>query len=416
MKKWMFYSCCTLFSAQLLAEIPHTFSAGTPAKASEVNANFMSLNKAIGDLSEEIQDSVLHCDGAGFKKPGQIDAINYQATNSKPGDYVVIAGESYRIIKMAFLEHATGDAYAIQFPVKGLATEILPAATTHAKVNINLPSDAQVPVLAFDPSNVTSVMYNQSASYTVFDSFGTTHTLTNYFVQKHDPYNGYPVDNQWDQWTFLDGVDISGDSAAGAGNPTIIQFNNTGHLIAPVAAAPLTTGQIEYTTIAVGGGAADLTFTLDYSSTTQYGGDFIFRSFSADGNAYRNGFDSAQTFVNISHTDDTQLCSNIMISGHAGNYGHLTRQRAIKLWSTEIIENQSLFTESIDLNIKINQTTLSLTFLTSIHGSEKRMIIVDSDESEDFSSDIQALKALANNQVQTGLDDFIDHIKIELLP
>ncbi len=160
-----------------------------------------------------------------------------------------------------------------------------PSATTDADLGLNLPSNATPPIIVFNPVAVggpTADSYNQSASYSVFDSFGQSHTITNYFVKRPDVVDGGTGDNEWDQWTFLDGTDISASSAAGASNPTLIQFNNTGNLILPALPG---LGQITYTAVPVVGGAANMDFSLDYSSSTQFGGDYAINSILQDGYA-----------------------------------------------------------------------------------------------------------------------------------
>lgn len=44
------------FTSSALAEVPNTFTANTPAKASEVNANFTALDQDISSLGTEVDD------------------------------------------------------------------------------------------------------------------------------------------------------------------------------------------------------------------------------------------------------------------------------------------------------------------------------------------------------------------------
>ncbi|NRB38155.1 MAG: flagellar hook protein FlgE [Pseudomonadales bacterium] len=291
---------------------PAGSNLGSTAIGSGVKFSNVAQDFSQGGLSITNGALDLAVSGEGFFTMGGSEGITYTRagafTLDKDGFAVNEGGQRLQVSPpLATGGFASGTLTDIQV----LTTASPPNATTEIDVGVNLPSEATVPVLAFDPTAVTSAMYNQSASYTVFDSFGQTHNVTNYFVQSSDPVTGVAIDNQWDQWTFVDGQDISLDSDAAtdatavaralafdvaAGNavgtttipfpsPTIIQFNNSGILVTPAAAAPLTTGQIEYTTIAVGGGAADLTFTLDFSVSTQFGGDYAINSIGQDGYA-----------------------------------------------------------------------------------------------------------------------------------
>lgn len=171
--------------------------------------------------------------------------------------------------------------------IQVLTTANPPQATTSVEVGVNLPSDGTPPVLAFNPAAVGGPApdtYNQSASYSIFDSFGQSHTVTNYFVKVAADPVGPPViaDNTWEQWTFVDGSDVSAQSAAGAGNPTSMVFSPTGILTAPTVPS---LGEINYTGIDLGNGSAPLTIDLSYINTTQFGGDYAINSIGQDGYA-----------------------------------------------------------------------------------------------------------------------------------
>ena len=72
-----------------------------------------------------------------------------------------------------------------------------PKATTEVKLKMNLPANADPKDIAlFNPTDSTT--YNSSTSVTVYDSLGTSHTMTYYFVK--DSANP----NQWLMATYVD--------------------------------------------------------------------------------------------------------------------------------------------------------------------------------------------------------------------
>jgi flagellar hook protein FlgE len=109
--------------------------------------------------------------------------------------------------------------------------------------------------------------YNHATSFTVFDSLGDAHTATMYFRKTGD--NAWTVETSLDNQAFV-------APAEGTG----LTFNNTGILTDP-AGPPL--GVLTYDPVPVGTGAADLSFTIDFSGTAQYGAPFSVSSLTQDG-------------------------------------------------------------------------------------------------------------------------------------
>jgi len=118
---------------------------------------------------------------------------------------------------------------------------------------------------------------NYATSIRVFDSFGDTHLLTNYFV-KRDP-DVFP--RTWDVYTVVDSGELNGGTAGNnvlVGSGTLT-FNSTGGLTTPVT---LTTnaGSLAWAN------GADQTQQVEFDMrTTQYANDFVVNSQSQDGYA-----------------------------------------------------------------------------------------------------------------------------------
>ncbi|MFV1983673.1 MAG: flagellar hook protein FlgE [Thiohalomonadales bacterium] len=151
-----------------------------------------------------------------------------------------------------------------------------PKSTSMVTVGVNLDSSEKKPLFEpFDPSDAGS--FNHSTSLTVFDSLGTSHQSTVYFVKGDNP-------NQWNVFTFIDGKDINGaESAPYASNE--LMFNGSGAL-ASINGTPVPPGQIEYTEFTTETGSNPVQITLDFLSSTpitQFGSKFNVNALTQDG-------------------------------------------------------------------------------------------------------------------------------------
>lgn len=136
-----------------------------------------------------------------------------------------------------------------------------PRATAIANMGLNLPAAAAVPAVAvFDPADPGS--FNHTASVTVYDSLGSAHTATFYFIKD-------AVVNTWTTQVQVDGTDVGG--------PTPITFATDGTLLLPAG------GQLVLPPYTPTTGAADIDLTLNFLNTTQFGNAFGVNSLSQDG-------------------------------------------------------------------------------------------------------------------------------------
>jgi flagellar hook protein FlgE len=124
----------------------------------------------------------------------------------------------------------------------------------------NLSADWQLPAATtFDPADPTS--YNMAKQSVLFDSLGSQHTVSQYFVK-----TGV---NTVDVYYGFDGA------APVAGDKTTLSFDTVG-LLNPA------TGTMTLN-FAPTNGAAPQTFTIDYRGTTQFAGDSTTTTNSTDG-------------------------------------------------------------------------------------------------------------------------------------
>jgi flagellar hook protein FlgE len=156
-----------------------------------------------------------------------------------------------------------------------IPTGQIPAvATTNIAYTGNLSADWTVPTVAFDPAKNTS--YNMVKQSIVYDSLGTQHTLSQYFVKKDA--------NTVNAFYSLDG-------ATPGTTPAVLTFDATGAL-------KTTTGNSVAITAA--GGAAAGNVAIDYTGTTRFAGEATTTTNRSDG--YASG-----SFVGVEMAQDGSL-------------------------------------------------------------------------------------------------------------
>jgi len=104
----------TLTSASVMAEVPHTFSAGQPAVASEVNENFTYLDERIDQLITE------NANNSTSPTTSDSDSLldSYVAKTAEIGDVIdTIQGVTYVLGAMPFSEYGTGRIYKVTLPI-----------------------------------------------------------------------------------------------------------------------------------------------------------------------------------------------------------------------------------------------------------------------------------------------------------
>ncbi len=139
-----------------------------------------------------------------------------------------------------------------------------PQATSDIDATLNLSASDTVPVtVPFDPNDPTS--FNNSTSTVIYDSLGSPHTSTLYYVKS-------AVLNQWDTYQFIDG----GSAVTSGGvSPISITFNQDGTIAGPTS--------IAYDAVASGTGALPIQVNVNYPNTTQFGSPFAVNGLSQDG-------------------------------------------------------------------------------------------------------------------------------------
>ena len=138
-----------------------------------------------------------------------------------------------------------------------------PQATSTIDATLNLSSSDSVPTtLPFSPTDPTS--FNNSTSTVIYDSLGSSHTATLYYVKT-------AVANQWDTYQYIDGNVV----ASGGVSPISLTFNPDGTIAGPTS--------IAYDAVPSGTGALPIQTSVNYGNTTQFGSSFAVNGLSQDG-------------------------------------------------------------------------------------------------------------------------------------
>ncbi len=237
-------------------------AAGSGVRVSDVAQQFTQGNVEFTDNNLDLAingDGFFILDDAGavsYTRAGsfQVDRDGYVVDNqgarlqifppSSPGSTVFNTGV------LSDLQLQTGEG--------------APQATSSVIATLNLDASETTPVIAFDPALATS--FNHSTSLTIFDSLGSAHTATMYYVKTATP-------NEWDAYLYVDGSNVP---VGGSASQTLT-FDSGGALTSP------TGGIVAYDAFTPAAGAASMSLTYDYSAMTQYGTNFGVNSLNQDG-------------------------------------------------------------------------------------------------------------------------------------
>lgn len=106
-----------LASQAATSEVPHTFNSGTPARASEVNQNFQSLDQRVHTLETEKVSQADLCSGdPSWAK--RVASISHSPKDATIGQDIVVGDHTYKIVKFPIVEFGTDEVYSISFPAR----------------------------------------------------------------------------------------------------------------------------------------------------------------------------------------------------------------------------------------------------------------------------------------------------------
>lgn len=144
-------------------------------------------------------------------------------------------------------------------------------AATGVQANINLDSRVAPPATSpFNYADPTS--YNQSTAVTTYDSLGNPHTYSMYFVKT--------AANAWDVYSTVTNPTGASPAFSNLGLTGSLTFDTAGQLTSAPLTASLTAAQLGYA-----GGVNPMSFSLNFSGSTQFGSPFAVNTLLQDGYA-----------------------------------------------------------------------------------------------------------------------------------
>jgi flagellar hook protein FlgE len=233
----------------------------TRANFSSVYAGTSANGVEIGSLTQSIgQNGSNQTTGRGLD--AAIDGRGFFVARDPQGGMTYTRVGIFTTDTKGYLIDSNGKMVQGYGPTKGGAlgpmgdiqvpTGQIPAVqTTKIDFVANLSSDWAVPATAFDSTN--SASYNMVKQSIVYDSLGTQHTMSQYFVKKDATHV--------DIFYAMDGASITSTTAAATNTLT---FDTTGQL---------TAGATKALTVPATAAAAAVNFTIDYTGTTKFAGE-----------------------------------------------------------------------------------------------------------------------------------------------
>lgn len=287
------------------AEFSDIFAAsrlGTTSKAIGAGVQLASVSQQFGQGNLEFTENTLDMSisGEGFfvlkQNPTSSDILYSRAGAFQVDQNGLVGNSSGQILQVFPVDATTGNVTTTSLTgTVGLQvpnTVGTPQATTNVDINLNLPAGISP---AIDPTVVggideefnnailasttvtpTVTNYHNSTSATVFDSQGTSHILTMYFVMTND------ANNTWEVRSTLDGFPMQ---IGGGLSPATIDFDSSGTLDTTTSTG---NGALDFDAFALTNGAAPIDLTIDFTNqgntiTQEAQGNFSVQSLSQDG-------------------------------------------------------------------------------------------------------------------------------------
>lgn len=296
------------------ADVYASSSSGGTANAIGAGVRLASVDQLFTQGNIGFTDSKLDMaiNGQGFFILDDNGSKVYSRSGQFQADrdgYIVNSTDQRMIVNLA---DELGTITGAAGPLRLDASNIPPSSTNLIEVAVNLDSGEVPPTtFPFDPERPSS--FTHSTSLTVYDSLGTPHLTSMYYVKSAIP-------NQWELHTFVDGQNVNGpmDPATGLFKSDTIKFNGAGGLshINNVAVPP---GKIEFPALDTGSGADPMELTMDLQGAipvTQFGGNFTVNGIK------QNGYTSGRlTGIDI---DDTGIVRARFTNGQNRTLGQVT--------------------------------------------------------------------------------------------
>ncbi len=240
-----------------------------------------------GNLNFTENNLDLAISGEGFftmaKSPTEVNDLSYTRAGEfkldKDGYVVNNQGNAMLAYAPNGTTVAEGFSVGVLQPVQINTLTGLPSATDSVEMPVGLNAADSVPGVAFDPTN--NATYNRQTSITIYDSLGSPHTMTAYFVKG----SSTATSTDWQVYHYIDGTaaaNLVGPNGATGGTLT---FDTNGKLTSPADGV----FSLDSYTITPATGAADITI----SSMNYFGSTQVKQSFSVN-DQRQNGLPAGQ--------------------------------------------------------------------------------------------------------------------------
>jgi flagellar hook protein FlgE len=270
----------------------------TPGAGVKVANVAQQFNQGALNFTENNLD--LAITGEGFftmaKSPSETTDLSYTRDGefklNKDGYLVNNQGKALLVYKPNGIAVSDGFSTGVTQPVQINTLTGLPSATDTVSLAVNVNANEAIPIAApFDPTNVNS--YNTQTSVTTYDSLGSPHILTTYYVKGAST----ATQTTWNVYHYMSepttpnaktplnagaygGAVAAPGAAATVGAPASLVFDTSGKLITPVngrfALSPYTINPPT--------GAAPITVsTMDYFGSTQVQEKFSVNTMTQNG-------------------------------------------------------------------------------------------------------------------------------------
>ncbi|WP_298290867.1 flagellar hook protein FlgE [Thiomonas sp.] len=161
-------------------------------------------------------------------------------------------------------------------PLQITATSLAPKATTSATVSLNLDAAATPPASGTQFSFNDPSTYNYSTTATVYDSLGTPHLLTTYYVLSSGTGGSSGSGQTWNVYYSINGTTASGGTFySDVNNPATVQFTQGG--VISGSASMVISG------FTWSDGASGSTIALNFAGSTNYNAPTAVNNITSDG-------------------------------------------------------------------------------------------------------------------------------------
>lgn len=256
------------------ADIFATSNLGTTANAvgSGVRVSSVSQQFTQGNIGFTDNNLDLAISGQGFfiLDDNGTQVYSRAGTFGVDREGFVVNNQNQRLI--VFTADSAGNITGAQNTLQLDTSDIAPSATTSVDIDLNLDATAQQPAVAFNTAAPAPDQYNNSTSLTVFDSLGSPHLMTMFYVKTANP-------GEWQTYTYIE--DTAGTPQLASG-PDPLVYDSQG-LVTTSAVAPVSTPVFTANLAAPGNGAAALAVNMDYTQSSQFGSPFSVNALTQDG-------------------------------------------------------------------------------------------------------------------------------------